>query len=100
MARKNWSEAQRQAHAERMRRLNADPAFAARKAEAARSPDGRRRRAERMRQNWAEGALRRPDIPAGYEEAYAELRKKLGAQEALECVQAEARRRHGQGERA
>lgn len=89
---RNWSPEARAAHAARMRALNADPAFAAARAEAARTPEARARRAASMRRSWETGALARPDVPAGYEDAYAKARRKLGAAEALEIVQGEARR--------
>lgn len=87
-----WSEETRAAHAARMRALNADPAFASARADAARTPEARAQRSACMRRSWETGALSRPDIPEGYEESYVAARRKLGAAEALALVQAEARR--------
>lgn len=89
---RNWSPEARAAHAERMRGLNADPAFAAARAEATRTPEARARRSACMRQSWETGALARPEVPAGYEDAYAAARRKLGAADALALVQNEAQR--------
>lgn len=89
---RNWSPETRAAHAARMRALNADPAFAAARAEAARTTEARAQRSACMRRNWETGALSRPEVPEGYADAYAMARRKVGAAEALALVQAEARR--------
>lgn len=87
-----WSDETRAAHAARMRALNADPAFAAARTEAARTPEARAQRSACMRRSWETGALARPDVPEGYEDSYAAARRKLGAADALALVQEEARR--------